>query len=187
MNSGLRVAARYIAAQVTLPVPTVPQSTDFSCGSACLMAVMRFWLGEELKVERENELWSMLQTDPETGVEPERMAAAARAFGLSAEHRLGMTVEDLRRQLQMGHTVILMVQAWQTEPVPWAQDWDHAHYVVLVGMDASNAYFMDPAPEAQALKLPQIPIPLAELPDRWHNPAVDGSPEYGFGLTVYKP
>jgi ABC-type bacteriocin/lantibiotic exporter with double-glycine peptidase domain len=83
---------------------------------------------------------------------------------LEASYRPGWTIDELRAALKKRQTVILDLQAWQDEKRDWAKDWDDGHYVVLVGMDRTRAYVMDPSsPAAYAW------LPLDELEQRWHD------------------
>ena len=74
-----------------------------------------------------------------------------------------MKLEDLRASLARRDPVMLVIQAWRETTTPWKEDVADAHWVVLVGMDANYAYFMDPAAH---FGYGYIPIP--ELLERWH-------------------
>ena len=51
----------------------------------------------------------------------------------------------------------------------WAERWEDVHYVALVALDGTNAYFMDPS------VLPGLArVPSYELPHRWHDYERDG-------------
>jgi predicted double-glycine peptidase len=148
----------------TFPVPTVRQDRPYSCGPAALTAVLRYlcdWEGHESK------LYGPLGTSPSDGTLPEKLAEVARDFGLPAKIEQRMTIERLRAALSGGQVVILELQAWPTEgspPVPWTSRWDDGHYVVLIGMDAHYAYFMDPA-----VRDAYTYLELSELLPRWHD------------------
>lgn len=147
-----------------LNLPIVEQQTDFSCGPASLLSVLRYWTGFR---GTERDLYGPLETTPKDGTEPAKLAEYARGAGLSAEVREGMTLEDLRAALGLGRTVIVDLQAWsstESARLPWRDRWEDGHYVVLAAMDAANAYFMDPSAEG-ALAW----VPLSELPERWHD------------------
>lgn len=174
-----RVIRRFVANQVQLPVPIVPQSANFSCGSACLLAVLHYWKGDDIGLDHEADLWGPLAISRETGAEPEQIVGVAKDFGLHARHFVGMTQKDLRRFLADGSTVILLLQAWKERPIGWLADWDDGHYVVLVGMDGQNAYFMDPT-----IHTSYGWMPLADLDARWHNPDRNGVPNFGEGVVV---
>jgi len=168
-----------LASQSHLNVPIIQQSSNFSCGSAALLACLHYWRGENIGIDHEADLWKPLDISAAAGTEPESMVAVANRFGLYATHMLGMTVEQLRVLLSRGYTVILCLQAWKQTAVPYSQDWEDGHYVVAVGMDASAVYFMDPAVHTAYASLP-----ITELPKRWHSPDTDGSPQYGMAIIV---
>ncbi len=108
----------------------------------------------------------MLGTTSSDGTEPGSMARVARSFGLKAFVLKNMTVRDLREALRLGETVILDLQAWKDpdSKLDWSKDWSDGHYVVLVGMDAEFAYFMDPW-----YGINYVYLPLSELTERWHD------------------
>jgi predicted double-glycine peptidase len=149
---------------LALALPLVRQQTGYSCGAAAMLSVLKYWRvfdGEE------KSLYPVLQTTPKDGTEPSKLAEGARSFGLRAEWRQNLGFADLRAALARGDTPILDIQAWPdpgTEKASWRDDWDDGHYVVLIGMDGENAYFMDPSSDGKYAY-----IPLPELSDRWHD------------------
>lgn len=166
--AALLLAASLPASSASLPkdalqLPLVRQATDYSCGAAALLSVLYYWGAFD---GRESELYQELGTTPKDGTEPAGLVRVARAHGLSAELKQGLTREDLRRALARGQTVILDIQAWRApkSTASWADDWDDGHYVVLAGLDAANAYLMDPSVAARYGWLP-----LDELEARWHD------------------
>lgn len=146
-----------------LPVPLVRQSTDYSCGAAALLATLYYWKAYD---GMESSLYPLLKTTPADGTEPAALAAGARSLGLKAELRENMTLDGLGSALKKGETVILDLQAWRTpgSTVAWAATWEDGHYVVLVGMDKTYLYVMDPSTPASYAYLP-----VAEFLDRWHD------------------
>jgi predicted double-glycine peptidase len=146
-----------------LPVPLVEQDTDYSCGAAALLAVLRYWQAQPTTCEED--LYGPLNTTPEDGTDPVHIEAVARAHGLDAAYRTELELDDLRQALGDGDTVILDLQAWRDDDTgDWATDWDDGHYVVLIGMDDTYVYVEDPSSEGVYGW-----IPLDDLPDRWHD------------------
>lgn len=94
--------------------------------------------------------------------------------GLSAEVRWStpggvVTVDDVELAVDRGEPAIVAVQAWQPVALaknlkPWATDWDDGHYLVVIGYDAQNLYFMDPSTADHYTY-----IPRGEFADRWHD------------------
>ena len=152
-----------------LPVPCFRQSTGYACGAAALQAVLAYW---RVYDGQESKLYPLLGTTPENGTPPERLVAGARTFGLTARMQEGTELGDLRRALAEGETVILNLQAWSEAPAkgtPWKDRWEDGHYVVLVGLDETQLYAMDPSVAAGYAHLPQ-----SEFLDRWHDYTLAG-------------
>ena len=147
-----------------LPVPLFRQSTGYACGAASLQAVLAYWKAYD---GRESALYPILGTTEANGTPPEGLVAGARHFGLEARLKEGCELADLRAALAEGETVILNLQAWREAPsraLAWKDVWEEGHYVVLVGLDDTHLYAMDPSVTAGYAYLP-----LAEFVDRWHD------------------
>jgi predicted double-glycine peptidase len=101
------------------------------------------------------------------------MVAVARARGLTADKRTGLTLADVERALAQGAVVILAIQAWPEQPhrdaAAWETSWEDGHYVVAVGLDDRNVYVMDPSVRGSYGF-----IPRAELLRRWHDFEIAG-------------
>ena len=166
--------------QKYLPLPIVRQETNYSCGAASLLSILSYWgvfSGEE------SELYEPLHTTPENGTEPGKIVEVAASFGLQAESKKFTQLHELRRALHKGITVILDIQAWRdaSNITPWKDDWDNGHYVVLIAMDKTAAYFMDPsAGPAYAY------MPIQELLERWHDiEDQNGTVEKYYQLAIF--
>lgn len=144
-----------------LPVPVTGQETDYSCGAAALLACLQYW-GVDQGID-EMDLYSDLMTTKRDGTPPFPIADEAEARGLKANYRGDVTVDDLRDALAAGLTVILDIQADEDDP-------DSGHYVVMVGLDDSNVYVMDPSTGGRYAYLP-----LDELDERWHDEREHGA------------
>lgn len=151
-----------------LSLPRVIQQTDYSCGPAALSSVLRYW---NVFSGEEKELYGPLKTTPEHGTHPRNIVEVTRSFGLVAEMKENLTVDDLKAALSLNSTVIIDLQAWTNIPnVDWEKDWEDGHYVVLAGLSDKDAFFMDPSARGRYAY-----IPLTELPKRWHDyEIVDG-------------
>lgn len=146
-----------------LPVPLVRQANSYSCGAAALTSVLYYYGRYD---GRETELYGRLSVSEQEGTAPDRIVEVARAFGLRAELRQGVTVGDLRAAIARGEPVIVDLQAWTDAPAPvrWRDEWEDGHYVVAVGIDATRLTVMDPSTAAGYAY-----VSLADLPDRWHD------------------
>ena len=76
-----------------IPLPVVHQRYDFDCGAAVLQTVCRYY---GLGPADEDEFLRLCRTDSVNGTDPEHIVQAARALGLAAEPREGMTFDQLR-------------------------------------------------------------------------------------------
>ncbi len=150
---------------VKAPVPIISQATSHSCGAAALMAALLYF---GVFDGPESELHGPLAVTPEQGTHPDNIVAVARARGLTAELRTGLTLAAIERALAQGAVVILAVQAWLEESDRdaggWEAQWEDGHYVVAVGLDDRNLYVMDPSVRGSYGF-----IPRAELLRRWHD------------------
>jgi predicted double-glycine peptidase len=145
-----------------LPVPLVSQATPWTCGAAALMAALLYF---GVFDEPESRLDTELGATPEQGVPPQRIAQEARAFGLTADVRAGMTLDELAAEVGRGSLVIVAIQAWPARPTTDpAAGWEDGHYVVVVGVDESRVYFMDPS-----VRTGYAYLSRAELVRRWHD------------------
>jgi predicted double-glycine peptidase len=126
-----------------LPVPLVSQARPWSCGAAALMAALLYF---GVYDDPESILDAELGVTPEEGTRVDSIVAGARRYGLQADARLGLTLEDLDRGLARGDVVIVALQAWPTKAVKdWRTNWEDGHYVVVVGLSRDRVYVMDPS------------------------------------------
>jgi ABC-type bacteriocin/lantibiotic exporter with double-glycine peptidase domain len=149
-------------------VPSVKQRTDFSCGNAATLAVLRYWRWDRFANVDEAALYAPLETSHAKGTEPQPITSFLNAAGgITAEYRHGdVTVGDLERAVDLLEPPIVDLQAWRDDDTPWRDVWDAGHYLVMVGYDDERLFFMDPCtmtPGAYAY------LPRAELADRWHD------------------
>ena len=147
-----------------LPVPIIRQATHYSCGAASLLSVLYYWRAYD---GEESNLYHALETTPEQGTEPPKIVEVAKSYGLEAEMKENLTLTDLRKALEQGKTAILSIQAWRSEEnasKPWNEIWDDGHYVVLVAMDKTHVFVMDPS-TASAYAY----VSLDEFLERWHD------------------
>jgi predicted double-glycine peptidase len=154
-----------------IPVPLISQKKDFSCGDVSTLAILRYWNFTKWKSTPEKALYKPLKTSSKSGTDPSPMAAfLSKEPGLKAEFKDTIpSVADLEGAVDRGEPAIVNIQAWQDVPrakdlKPWAPDWVDGHYVVLVGYDKDNLYFMDPSTPGHYTY-----IPRSQFPDRWHD------------------
>jgi len=154
---------RNVQLDVLTGLPDIVQSTDYSCGPACLQAVLSYY-GEEIC---EKELMERMRTAPHNGTDPEDIVRVARELGFNAAMRTDLEIGDLAASVRIGAPVIIAAQAWAGESppsAPWADEWEHGHYMVVIGVHDGLVYLEDPATKEHIGVLP-----VEELNDRWHN------------------
>ena len=170
--------------QEALGIPIVQQQTDYSCGAAALLAVLKYW---QVFDGKESDLYKDLDTRPDYGTDPIKLADVAKnRFGLEAKYKNGSNIllDALLKALGEHYTMILDFQAWgakkptlETNQLThfannwlnywqnyWKDTWADGHYAVLLAMDNANAYLMDPV-----LSDAYVYVPLDELLERWHD------------------
>jgi predicted double-glycine peptidase len=159
-----------------IKVPMVRQSTDFTCGVAALQSVFAYF-GDEY---REDHLAKELKAVPKTGTHYQEMMRLAKAKGYSVKVLKTMTIADLKKTIDAGKPVICLIQAWADKAVDYSNDWEDGHYVVAIGHDSDNIYFMDPSTLSNYTF-----IPTKEFVNRWHD--TDGKEKLvHFGLIIEK-
>lgn len=92
-----------------------------------------------------------LGSDAESGTDHVKMAAYANRLGIKAEVKTNLKIEDLKPYLDRDQPVIVEAQAYGMKDgveVPehgLHQRVDQGHYMVAIGLDQNNIYFMDPS------------------------------------------
>ena len=145
-----------------LPVPLISQARPWTCGAAALMgALVYFGVFDDAESRLDTELGST----PEAGTRVTRIVAEARRYGLEADARTGLTLDDLASEVARGAVVTVALQAWPAHPVSdWRSSWENGHYVDIVGLDAERVYVMDPS-----VRTGYAYIPRAQFLARWHD------------------
>jgi uncharacterized protein len=143
-----------------LPIPSVRQTTEYSCGAAAMASVFAYY-GKEWS---EHDLMVKLETSPRWGTHLPQMQAFAQGQGIRAEIRKHLSIADLRQWVEKKQAVIVAIQAWAEGVVDYASSWEWGHYVVVVGVSDDKIYFMDPASLSGKGYLS-----LREFESRWHD------------------
>ncbi len=168
-----------------IPVPVVYQSHNYDCGAAALRAVCQFW---GVGPEDEEEFIRACDTDEEQGTRPEDIIRVARAFGLKAVGRTGLSIDDLKRIIDSGKPVICLIQAWEYDHEDeeyGEEDYDNndsGHYVVAIGYDHANILFQDPSIKNNR----RGSIPYEEFERRWHDKTREGKVLRHYGIIMWK-
>jgi len=150
-----------------LPVPLISQAHPWSCGGAALMATLVYF---GVFDEAESKLDEELGADPKDGTRVTSIVAEARHFGLQAEARTGLTLDDLGRELARGSVVIAAIQAWPDQKITdWRASWEDGHYVVVVGLTRDRVFVMDPS-----VRTGYAYLRREDFVARWHDYELEG-------------
>jgi len=126
-----------------LEVPHLRQSTNYSCGAACIRMVLRFY-GKRVE---ENWLIGRTGTTPENGLSPAGIARFLRAARYKHKQQQNMTLDMLASYVERGWPIIVDYQAWPFRPsqTDLGQTWDNGHYSVVVAVRDGRVCLVDPS------------------------------------------
>jgi predicted double-glycine peptidase len=141
-------------------LPLIRQATEYTCGTAAVLSVLAYF-GDSYF---EDALAKQLATNSRTGTYYKRIIEFGRAHGYSVQADSAMTVDALKQFIDEGTPVICLIQAWAGKTVDYGSDVKDGHYVVAVGYDSQNIYFMDPWSLGNLTYLS-----YGELLSRWHD------------------
>lgn len=164
-----------------MPILTFPdtrQATPSTCGASVTQAIL-YYYGIE---KREDDLIKALGVTEEDGVGPGTLRRYLQEQGLRTTSGR-MTVADLKRWIDRGVPVIVLLQAWPEEGTSpdYATDLEDGHYVVAIGYDAAgHILFEDPS-----LLSNRGYIAERDLDRRWHDGATDGQVLDHLGIAVW--
>jgi predicted double-glycine peptidase len=155
---------------IKVPLPDVQQGDGFSCGAASLMSVCSYYhVGpRDLDSYRRE-----LGTTEEEGTYYGKIKDYARKLGLTAKVETAemtkMSIDKLKDYLGKGIPVICSIQAWGGDKADYDKD-GNGHYVVAIGYDEKNIYFMDPyANHENVIAKPRYAyLSEKEFERRWH-------------------
>jgi len=165
-------------------IPNTRQSTNWTCGVVALQSILRYY-GPDLEI-REDNLVKELKAGPEHGTQYPEIIRYAKEKGFSVQEKQGLTVEDLKKEIDGDNPVLVCYQAWgetETENFDYTNDWEDGHYSVVVGYDNERLFFMDPSTLGCYAY-----IPYADFEKRWHDcDGKDGSIKLvHWGLIFHK-
>ncbi len=148
--------------QVKIEIPLSRQATDYTCGIASLQSLLGYY-GKDV---REDVLAKECKSKKSSGTRYGNIIKCAESYKITMLSKTGMTVEELKSLIDESKPVILVIQAWRDDPpeTSWEDDWEDGHYVVAVGYDDLNFYFMDPSTFGNYTY-----IPIDEFLSRWHD------------------
>jgi predicted double-glycine peptidase len=128
----------------------------------------------------ESELARLLKANPREGTAFSQIKRFSESRGYNVQVLKDMKLDDLKKWLDAKKPVLCLIQAWPERKVDYKNDWDDGHYVVAIGYDERNVYFMDPSTLGNYTY-----IPVAEFLDRWHD--TDSKVKlHHFGMIIQK-
>jgi predicted double-glycine peptidase len=148
-----------------VPVPDVQQPDSYTCGVASFMAILSYY---GVGTDDYDALAKALHATKKDGTDFREIVEYAHRVGLVAEARTGMTVEGLEDCLKAHQPVIVSIQAYEEDgtkiPKVYYRENENGHFVVAIGFDDDNFYFMDPSLTGRRGYLPK-----GEFKLRWHD------------------
>jgi predicted double-glycine peptidase len=177
----------YQPSAIKIALPEVQQPDEYSCGVASLMAILAYY---GTGPENYDDLKKQIGATEKSGTDYHRIARFARDQGLEANTVSSMSLPQLEACLSEGKPVICAIQAY-AENIPAGQrdevyrKNDNGHYLVAVGFDDNNVYFMDPSLTGRRGFLTKN-----EFESRWHdNEGTSEQPRIisHLGLVIWKP
>jgi predicted double-glycine peptidase len=177
----------YQPSAIKIALPEVQQPDEYSCGVASLMAILAYY---GTGPEDYDDLKKQIGTTQKSGTDYHRMLRFAKEQGLRADVMHHMTLGQLEACLLEGKPVVCAIQAYaENTPARQRADVykreDNGHYLVAIGYDDDNIYFMDPSLTGRRGFLPK-----AEFQARWHdNEGTADQPKLisHLGLVIWKP
>jgi len=143
---------------IKVPLLPIHQKYRYTCGVAALQSILVYY---NLYPYKQEDLINKLMADTEVGTEPVNIVKYAKKMKLKVKEYHEMTSQQLRGQLNKQHPVICLIQAWGS-PENYISGSD-GHYIVAVGYDEENFYFVDPILEGVFGYLP-----AEEFERRWY-------------------
>ena len=177
------IMQRHAHPRKLLNVPIYRQSAIGNSGVSCVASILRY-AKYDFDI-REDNLARALGVTEEDGADPYKMIAYLNAVRyndennqcFAAEKRENMTVDDLKKALDKGNPVICDIQAWNWDEneeysmdLDYSNEWECGHWVVAIGYNNDNIFFMDPSTAGNYTY-----IPKDQLLARWHNYHIDGN------------
>ena len=158
-------ASRNDTIKNNIKVPLTRQALNYNCGASAFQSIL-YYYGIEYS---EGDLAVLLHSDTLHGTRYQNIVSLANTLHLNVETKKNATFNDLKHYLDLKKPVIILIQAWTNQSiVDWKNDWIDGHYVVAIGYDQNNVYFMDPSTLGNYAYIPQ-----PEFMDRWHD--IDGT------------
>lgn len=164
----------YIKNSKVLEFPLFRQTFGWDCGTTALNMVLAFY-GHD---ENAEVIIRATGAKPEAGTPIEGIKKAAKKYGLKFREDYNLSIDDLKKSIDDGKPVLIMIQAWTREDNPdWENEWDQGHYTVCIGYDKNRLFFSDPA------NIKKTWLSNGDLNSRWHGWDDNGKKVGHWGLV----
>lgn len=161
IHATIRHVRSLVSSRRMLDLPGSRQTFDFDCGPQALQTVMAYY-GVKIRKDR---LLKELGTGRD-GTDHRVMADFARRKGFRVEMGEKWTLDSLRRSIDRGHPVIVVLQAWSGRELTlkqWRANYDDGHYAIAMGYSHSAIFFEDPSSFSRTW------LRDSEFRARWHD------------------
>ena len=177
-------------ANVYMPLPTLRQYGDYTCGATCVQMLMNWLYPYEADLNL-TQYEDALFTSPESGTSPGAILKYFDEWTVEYHAMQHISLSRLRQALDAGHPVMLALQAWSSaddgsynldnpsDPETYLTE---GHWVICVGycQSAETPYFIfnDPACVGHCI------LSDAELERRWIDMDGSGAIYDHFGIEI---
>jgi ABC-type bacteriocin/lantibiotic exporter with double-glycine peptidase domain len=160
-----------------LVFPKVIQVEKYSCGSACLRSVLKYYGFNTY----EKNLIKKLGTNKIYGTKPSEIIDLATSYNLKVRHG-SVSIRIVKRLIDERVPPIVILQAWTTSGnTNYLTDWKDGHYSVLVGYLGDYLFFSDPSVHENKLSY----LHVSQFADRWHDEGIKGKKYKNYTIAIY--
>ena len=161
-------------------VPLTRQNANYTCGVAALQSILGYYNFDK----RLDVLSAEVKPDQENGTNYLNIASFAKSLGFDVNIRTNMTLDELKKYIDQKKPILLAIQAWADSKSSYSSNQNEdGHYVVAIGYDDKNFYFMDPSTLGHYTY-----IPAEEFASRWHDyDSYSNQTLLRFGMILTKP
>ncbi|MCR4285207.1 MAG: C39 family peptidase [archaeon] len=157
-----------------LKLPSYKQTHGYDCGAKTTQSVLSYY-GIEMKEEK---IMIGVKTN-KTGTPTCGIISFLKKKGLRCIDKENLTINDLKKQIDKGNPVIVLLQAYSNKPIKdWKKSWNSGHYVIAIGYDKEKVIFEDPMSSNRTY------LDYKELEKRWHDLVQDRGKIRNFGLII---
>lgn len=160
-----------------LAVPHHRQSTNWTCGPACLTMILAYY-GRK---PDEMAIAERVGCTPALGVDPGPMVSFLKDEGYRLKSKFGWTLEEVAKCLAKGWPVIVAYQDWAHKPsaTDYATCWDNGHYAIVIGLKPDRVWLVDPSSERKRRSLH-----ANDFLGRWRDLTEHGRQYHRWGVAV---